>query len=226
MERCGIIKYYNSFDRTEGVLKERFDDFIVQEIVNGEICAEAPLLDFEKIAEAQKTVECLLQIRLQDNVFKLYEAIIANESITEELEYRNNQIIGKYLCEDKEERTRIHLLLKHHPLIKTDSNNSEIIFRLSTTNTYSFTLMKTNRDTVNIATVIEKQLSSRVSFAGNKDKRAVTYQKFCCKTDFIKLYELKIFNCEIFNIKEAMQPALEIWITTSLQSEYVDARRR
>lgn len=103
--------------------------------------------------------------------------------------------VGVYRCTDKDARTRIHLVLKRHPFIKTKAAEGLIRFIFSGTHTYVFTVKKINRDTVSMAFFLKQRLG-HVSFAGNKDKKAVTYQRMSASTDFMRLYE-----CDVFDIR-------------------------
>lgn len=103
--------------------------------------------------------------------------------------------IGTYTCEDKELRTTIHMALKPHPFVKTKTVGNAVHFVFSKVNTYVFVVKKINRDTASVVSSLNKKIG-HVSFAGNKDKKAVTYQRMSATTDFMKLY-----GCDVMDIR-------------------------
>lgn len=103
--------------------------------------------------------------------------------------------VGTYACQDKELRTAIHKALKPHPFVKTKTVANAVHFVFSRVNTYVFVVKKINRDTASVATSLGKKIG-HVSFAGNKDKKAVTYQRMSATTDFMKLY-----GCDVMDIR-------------------------
>lgn len=103
--------------------------------------------------------------------------------------------VGTYACDDKKLRTTIHMALKPHPYIKTKTVGNSVHFLFSKVNTYVFVVKKINRDTASVVSFLSKKIG-HVSFAGNKDKKAVTYQRMSATTDFMKLY-----NCDVIDIR-------------------------
>ena len=103
--------------------------------------------------------------------------------------------IGCYTCDNKEERTVIHAILKDHLFVKTKTIDSKVHFLFSRINTYTFTVRKVDQDTASVASMLGKKLGP-VLFAGNKDKRAVTYQRMSANTDFLGVY-----GCNVFDIR-------------------------
>ncbi|KAM0676616.1 multisubstrate pseudouridine synthase 7 [Binucleata daphniae] len=125
---------------------------------------------------------------------------------------------GMQLCEIKEQeknkRAEIHAIVKKHPLFaaKTTSDNTIIIKRVKTNRTYMMTMKKTYKDTITACNIIASALKipfNKVSFAGNKDKRAITYQKITIEgCSFAKIMELAVKlkkeykSIAIFDVKQ------------------------
>ncbi|KAM0675314.1 hypothetical protein GVAV_001139 [Gurleya vavrai] len=115
---------------------------------------------------------------------------------------------------DKNERTKIHKIINKHPLLnsKTNQNGHLQVDFCKSNKFYEFTMKKINKNTVEACNFICSMLKisfNKISFAGNKDKRAITYQKIvvegCKFFDLINLaykFKKENGNISIFNIKQ------------------------
>lgn len=138
-----------------------------------------------------------------------------------------------FICTDKLIRKELHDLLKNHPFIYTFCDESFFKVKTCLIQNYSFILKKINKDTSDIKNLLERNLtntidpigngiftnellnkydllednrsniSCKVSFAGNKDKRAVTYQRMSVKCNFINLLEIDLKNVSVMDIKRS-----------------------
>lgn len=210
LDDLAISAYLNGAPTRHGRIKVECADFVVHEIYNNEVCTEKPKLDIGPIIDAHNL---LLKLSSNENFSVLDDRVLTNiTSVEDVLElynvFKNTQkhdaaskagsediCVGTYSCAGKGERTEIHAMMKGHPFVNTKTNGSAIHFVFSTVNTYTFIVKKINRDTASVASFLKRKLG-QVFFAGNKDKRAVTYQRMSAKTDFLDLY-----GCDVFDIK-------------------------
>ncbi|KAM0682572.1 multisubstrate pseudouridine synthase 7, partial [Conglomerata obtusa] len=112
-----------------------------------------------------------------DSISKEYEAIdFYNFEKTKEY------VLFELNGHDKEDRMKIHKILKGHPQICSKTNTAGVMTIKLTRKTkrFIFTLKKINKDTTEACHIICSMLKvpyKNISFAGNKDKRAITYQQ-------------------------------------------------
>ncbi|KAG5860118.1 putative tRNA pseudouridine synthase [Encephalitozoon hellem] len=97
--------------------------------------------------------------------------------------------------EEKEYRTMIHKKLKYYPFVKAKTIDGEIRLENNDVGVYSFVLQKVMFNTIDAGKWICRRLGvpeSAFQFAGNKDKRAVTFQEVTVRCSFMKLYKLAV----------------------------------
>ncbi|KAM0685390.1 hypothetical protein COBT_003401 [Conglomerata obtusa] len=155
---------------------------------------------------------CSLNLKnedISDSISKEYEAIdfYDFEKIKELDLFELNGL-------DKEDRMKIHKILKGHPQICSKTNTAGVMTIKLTRRTkrFIFTLKKINKDTTEACRIICSMLKvpyKNISFAGNKDKRAITYQQVSVEgCSFLSLYNLaKKINTNdgslaIYNIRQ------------------------
>ncbi|EFA78648.1 tRNA pseudouridine synthase D [Heterostelium album PN500] len=126
-----------------GILKQRYDDFIVNEIdINGNVITLNSITDTEpteekepekpKVQEETKPeTEVVEQPTISEKVVKDLEDIVGNEQATKFLEFVNvtskSNPKSKFLfdlIQDKEKRTSLHLLIKHSFRMISETENS------------------------------------------------------------------------------------------------------
>lgn len=96
---------------------------------------------------------------------------------------------------DKEQRTDLHRLLKYYPFAKAKTVDGRIRLVESDEDVYSFVLQKMMFNTMDAGKWICRRVEVPVTCfqsAGNKDKRAVTFQEVTVKCSFRKLYGLAL----------------------------------
>jgi tRNA pseudouridine13 synthase len=160
------------------VIKERYEDFVVREITKRGMCVEKPRINIEHIKE------------VEDYLGRL------GFTIPSDMNPKENSDICVITEEDKEKRGDIHLLLKKHPLIFANTKDKSIYICHGDDGKSIFRciLRKVNRDTMDSCRTISSLLSipfKNVNFAGNKDKRGITYQEISIKgVRFSSLFDL------------------------------------
>lgn len=96
---------------------------------------------------------------------------------------------------NKECRTNIYKLLKYYPFLTGRTLDGKICLEESDVDVYSFVLQKVMFNTIDAGKWICRRLNLPVCsfrFAGNKDKRAVTFQEVTLKCSFMELYKLAL----------------------------------
>lgn len=223
----GITKYYNEPIEQQRIftLKQRYEDFVVKEIHDDGICDVSDIYSKSKI---YKTIEFILSLCELNNI---ESDLIKNTRNSESKDFFSDDEvslynlnpsdsinIGHFYFPDKNDRERIHTAVRDHPLVSstTDANKNVVLtYGSGSTKVYAFTLMKTNKDTTEACSIIAKALRvshNDVKFAGNKDKRAVTFQrvsvKGCTFKDIVALaeeYKAVGDNLQIFSVKQAVR---------------------
>lgn len=221
----GITEYLyaNKEDRIIGTLKQRYTDFLVNEIdLNGNVVH----LTDEGFKPKELTEEEKMNLKLQQDKLKNDELLHNDNKISDEDfkklnqyfdESEINDIISllndgtktvelKKVFNDKEERTKIHQLIREISNNKiesvTTSVNTFIFGRNANSkrrrnnknkvnvniehnlgerkNYLHFSLYKENKETMEVASILAKFLKTQVKFikyAGTKDRRGVTVQR-------------------------------------------------
>ncbi|TBU15275.1 TruD-like pseudouridine synthase [Ordospora colligata] len=104
------------------------------------------------------------------------------------------EYIGQEECE-RAKRTEMHKILKYYPFVKAKTIDGRICIEETDIDFYSFVMQKVMFNTIDAGKWICRRLgvlSTLFQFAGNKDKRAVTFQEVTVKCSFMKLYELAV----------------------------------
>jgi tRNA pseudouridine13 synthase len=115
-----------------------------------------------------------------------YDAFVRAREMLETVALCNN---------DRETRTEIYSKLRHYPFVRAETRNGEICLEETDIDVYSFVLQKVMFNTVDACRWICRQLGlppTSAQFAGNKDKRAVTFQEVSIRCSFMKLYRLAV----------------------------------
>lgn len=198
-----INNFYNEkTSKTDLQIKDSPFDFIVQERTSDNIlCGISPILDIEKYIESVNFLIFVFHTNLknEEEIEEYFSNINTKQDINSntkqdinlntkqdinintnyedlKLKYKNLEYLPIPIM-NKDLRTRIYKILSHNPLINTKTLDDNLIIKKSDTNTYVFTLMKIMMNTVDACKMVERHLNSPVSFAGNKDKKAMTYQE-------------------------------------------------
>ncbi|KAH9411207.1 tRNA pseudouridine synthase D [Ordospora pajunii] len=102
--------------------------------------------------------------------------------------------VGQEECE-RVKRTEVHRILKYYPFVKAKTVDGRICIEETDVDFYSFVMQKVMFNTIDAGKWICRRLgvsSTLFQFAGNKDKRAVTFQEVTVKCSFMKLYGLAV----------------------------------
>jgi tRNA pseudouridine13 synthase len=94
---------------------------------------------------------------------------------------------------DRERRTEIYSKLRYYPFVRAKTREGDICLEKTDVDVYSFVMQKVMFNTVDACRWICRRLEippSSIQFAGNKDKRAVTFQEVSVKCSFMKLCRL------------------------------------
>lgn len=174
----GIRNYLNPYKGIQGILKHLYSDFIVEEV--------------SVETESVKDLE-IKEYTREEAVSEIITLFPEKESISQLLLegiYRNDLVSDKVL--DKTKRTEIHKITKKYfKGVETSTKDDSIVFTKSKKNSrvnwkekggeyLTFNLKKENRDTLEAIDVICSRIrrpNKTFSFAGTKDKRAVTIQR-------------------------------------------------
>lgn len=242
LEDIGINSFFNEEVSYNGIftLKHRYDDFIVKEIQDGGICDIGPIFNYREIKNTiQLIIGLSKEHNIENDIIKNtvnyakenLETLERDICITDidsifecdgnnlfNLKYEDNSCIGEFKIDQKEKREEWHKIIRNHPLLhsKTDINKNFVIeFGNRSSAIYSFTLMKMNKDTLEACSIIAKELSiakQEIKFAGNKDRRAVTFQRVTvkgqCFYEIVKLAKLCVESdakVKIFDIKQELR---------------------
>ncbi|CAH1389798.1 unnamed protein product [Nezara viridula] len=192
-EDVGITKYVSSNAGFTGILKHRFTDFQVHEIdPDG------------KLVELTST--SVPEVVPEDNLFEVDKSIISEDiwtKIEETLKSENNDQIVEIdvTNKDKNERTLIHKTLKgvYGTSIFSNTKSKEDVTVIQVGKSTKkdrvcwpknlpeflhFTLTKLKMDTTHCVCLLSKKLRLKANcftYAGTKDRRAITTQRMCIK---------------------------------------------
>ncbi|XP_050414065.1 pseudouridylate synthase 7 homolog isoform X2 [Patella vulgata] len=183
----GIIEYISKHNGFNAIIKQRYSDFIVNEInMEGDI-VRLTSFDIPLIEKTNTNCEVINKIDRE----KLKEMV--------ENKDHDTQVIIE-VEDSKEERTRIHLAIRDHfPALESstiDVDNGQqkhikVVYPKSKANRDSrwaanrpkyckFVLYKENKDTMDTISLISKNMrvnTNLFQYAGTKDKRAKTTQE-------------------------------------------------
>ncbi|KAK8808564.1 hypothetical protein WA158_008465 [Blastocystis sp. Blastoise] len=197
---CGIDCYLNDFVGIQGILKGRFEDFIVQEIGFDNKPVE---LISTKLPDDKIVYECNTS---EEGLKKLKE--IYDESVITKMNEYINKLAVDPKCDEgfeleatieKEQRKSVHEIIRNfYPMLLSDTNSNGHIVIYSFGNPEHrkrlqrngwlykdkeyvlFTLKKTDSDTISCLNNLAYRLRRKPNifgYNGVKDKRAITYQK-------------------------------------------------
>ncbi|XP_014273561.1 pseudouridylate synthase 7 homolog isoform X2 [Halyomorpha halys] len=192
-EDVGITKYVSSHDGFTGILKHRFTDFQVHEIDSD-----------GKLVELTST--SIPEVVLEDNLLEVDKSIISEDlwtKIEEILKSEDDEQVAEIdvTQKDKKERTLIHKTLKsvYGPRIFSNTVSKEDVTVIKVGKSTKkdrvcwpknlpeflhFTLVKLKMDTTHCVCLLSKKLRLKANYftyAGTKDRRAITTQKMCVK---------------------------------------------
>ncbi|ESO99516.1 hypothetical protein LOTGIDRAFT_113644 [Lottia gigantea] len=205
-EDVGITEYISDHRGFSAIIKQRYSDFIVNEInSNGEIVhlTSFDLPQQEKVCET-KLFETDVNVINEEDQKKLHDMV-------ENTDYEQSVLIQVFK-DNKEARTKIHLAIReHYALLESstvdgDNGKSKVIkviypkskakrdsrWAASRPKYCKFVLYKENKDTMDTISLISKNMrlnANLFSYAGTKDKRAKTTQ------------EITVFKVEAERIK-------------------------
>lgn len=191
MNNCGCTHWLHSFSPVRYVIKERYEDFIVQEVdPAGNI---VPLTISDAVEEATveeptvNTTAVLMGLFSDEAVVMDIEAFFDDRS-------RDQFVVAALLT--KEQRMAVHTAFKQAPFFPafvtdTHEGHLRISRKNSAARTYDarndqvkqfvqFFLHKINMDTIDAMGTIARRLhlpAKNFSYAGTKDRRAVTVQR-------------------------------------------------
>ncbi|CAC5413003.1 truD [Mytilus coruscus] len=192
----GILCYINDLPGCHGVIKQRYSDFIVNEVdVNGKV-VELTKLEVDKISEEKVQDEEEESFKLPEDVMKTLLAL-SSESESE----MAPAFINLESMDDKELRTKYHQTIKSKfpgldssTVTQDEKKVIKVVKKANTKmknrwknewpagrgNYCQFVLYKENRDTMSAINDIARFLSVNrniFQYAGTKDKRAKTSQE-------------------------------------------------
>lgn len=125
-ERLGITEYMTQGRGINGVLKQRFRDFVVNEVdAEGRVVElTQPAVSFYRPAEKRSAI----QFSLPEALRPLSEATLGSEGLSALDQLEESVLLGdiekvvEFPCpEDKSARTRIHQFIKEHFPVLTSS---------------------------------------------------------------------------------------------------------
>lgn len=174
LEEVGITKFYNENKNNnfKCTIKDKPEDFVVQEIVDSKVCSISPIIDLEK--------------------FKMAENIFNN--------------LPKGLS--KEERREIYKITNFHPFKKLITKDNDFSVIEDSRDIFVFTIMKYNFSSNSMISYLSKKLNvpeNSIQIAGNKDKKAITFQEISVNCNFNSLLSLAVSlykNNKNFNFPE------------------------
>lgn len=214
-KKFGIDSVINKNQRFSGIIKQRYSDFLVRESDSGEnlvYLTDTDHIDNQIVVEKSSSgAEC----PITDEA--LLEKI--NQFVTSGDKSKKLVLDAE---SDKDHRTLVHMYLKDHykeidtNTVTNDDGESciEISFKSEKSNRKPgwpknlpkfchFVLFKENRDTMECMNVLAKLVHAKASnftYAGTKDRRAVTIQRVAVKRVYSKqLSNLKLKNMAVGN---------------------------
>lgn len=163
LENIGIL---STKKRVGYILKQYPSDFIVYELYNDGLDSED---------KQDMDLNVLNRFFDESTLKKITDMdCSANERDKKEL-------LAEIDIPEKADRTLLHKELKHNPLLVSEYKDKKFkVFKSTEKGIFSFIICKINEDTVEACMRISKELgvpSGNVRFAGNKDRKAVVYQR-------------------------------------------------
>ncbi|KAH3668172.1 hypothetical protein OGAPHI_001926 [Ogataea philodendri] len=201
-QQVGITEYvFKGQDRVSGLLKQRYTDFLVNEIdLDGNV-VHLNDLGFPEQEEKQSESEKKGVFEISDEQRSELEEIIGKSDVDKVLQIfsTGDKMVTEKTFESKEDRTKLHRLLRtifrnrlesltletNHFQIGLGSKNSKrrvvIEHNLGERKRYLYAnLYKENKETMEVAGLLAKFLNipvKNIKYAGTKDRRGVTVQK-------------------------------------------------
>lgn len=226
----GITEYLSpDIAGFQGILKQRYTDFLVNEINSGnqvlhltdlglpEITKEEPKIDAQENNKKEKP-------ELSDEQRKQLAQFVGEEIVDKMLELFNtgNKIETEQSFNDKDERTKLHQLIREifnsRLETRTTDDNRFVILLNSKSSRKNrkfdkslvgdakpfvrFLIYKENKETMDVANLISKLLRippKSVGFMGTKDRRGVTVQE--ASIHKIKMERLNGLNKSLKGVK-------------------------
>lgn len=198
----GITEYISQHKGFNAILKQRYSDFVVNEIdISGDI---VQLTDISPPKNEERTIQDVTDRLSSEDIKKLQE-------LTEKKDKSTSVYIE--VADDKAERTKIHQAIRDGFLglestteERGDKRVIKVVFRNSNSrnsrsswprdrgNYCKFVLYKENKDTMDAINLIAKKLRikpGQFQYSGTKDRRAKTSQHITVfRTPIKRLYEL------------------------------------
>ncbi|GBC02793.1 hypothetical protein RclHR1_04820011 [Rhizophagus clarus] len=205
----GIIEYANpSIPGFSGVIKQRFSDFMVNEIDNSRNIVHLTNFDIPKVENPVDKPEIPKEKISDEQAFQEMKTLLGEETSNRIQSLLSGQdeslsFVNTKVEKDKSKRKIIHQFFKDHFGSKLNTEAIDGVIRVSmhTDKTRKdrrnrqqkndiwdalggsycqFTLYKENKDTIEAISFLSKLLkvhSRTFSYAGTKDRRAITVQK-------------------------------------------------
>lgn len=208
-EDVGITQFVSSHLKGfEGLIKQRYSDFQVNEIdLNGEVVTlkalDAPVQEQTK-SEPQEITRIESDALQPNEETAALAKIIGDDLVDQCFKLISGELETKLISTepigDKSMRTEIHRLIREGFFSKLDSKTDDGRIAITKVEKRSkggrseyrraakqaeylhFTLYKENKDTLEALSYIAKMLripAKSMTFAGTKDRRAVTTQRIC-----------------------------------------------
>ncbi|KAF7491877.1 Pseudouridylate synthase 7 -like protein [Sarcoptes scabiei] len=225
----GIEEFLGAHKPFYGILKNRFEDFVVHEIdlddkevkltdLSGpEAILKEKDVNSEKIEAIHQSVEKLIDSNFLDSI----ESYVSSNYQSQYPEILINDLT-------KEDRKSIHDFIKvKYPQLesRTESKNDQKIIKVMKNTGHNrrdrkwpsekpdyvhFVVYKENLETIQIVNELSKLIGSTTknfTFAGNKDKRAITTQMFSAfRTDPLKIWQ----SSNSFNRRSRNQATMHV----------------
>lgn len=138
--------------------------------------------------------------------YKSNEVLIDDDIVNmSKFHISHNRIMSLPLNPTKEERKNIYEQSKYFPFIKLKTVNGNFVTENTDEDYFVFTLKKINQNTSDAIGILSMLLHipyKEFSFSGNKDKKAITYQKIGCKVSFTKLF---LLACHLKNDDDCLK---------------------
>ncbi|ORE00380.1 TRUD [Hepatospora eriocheir] len=136
-----------------------------------------------------------------DNSICEYKEIIDFDKFILSKEYYDNFDFNKTY--NKEERKEFYGKIKYFPLYTFKVDEDRLI-QTDEEDYFEFTLIKCNLNTSDAVSILSRGIGcsfNYISFSGNKDKKAITYQDFSVKTSFKKIFSYILYLNETSSLK-------------------------
>lgn len=221
-EDVGITEFLchqNSSTRIRGTLKQRYTDFLVNEIdINGKVVhltdtgfkpkeltdEEKKILEEQQRRALEREASCTIPDEDKIKLAEYFDETDLN-AIVDLMKDNTKTVKIKKVFDDKEERTKIHKLIReifNNRIESVTTSDNTFIFghnanknrrrrnnKINNTIHHDLgerkdflhcTLYKENKETMEVASILAKYLKAQVKsikYAGTKDRRGVTVQK-------------------------------------------------